>query len=267
VRARKLIAFAAVALALAWALGDAVAQAKTQVDLELVLAVDVSMSMDADEQRLQRAGYVAAFRDPDVLKAIQAGTHGRIAVTYLGWAGPQALTVLVPWRLIDGRETAEAFVTELSSKEFSRHYWTSISAALVFSHRQFGQSEYRATRRVIDLSGDGVNNSGPALAPVREAILQDGVVINGLPILLKLTTAVTPYDAPDLDRYYNDCVIGGPNSFMIPIKRREEFATATRQKLLQEIAGDFSAPRLWHVQLGPAEGKYDCLILERRLRP
>jgi len=242
-------------------------RAETVVDLELVLAVDVSMSMDPEEQRLQRGGYIAALRDPDVLKGIQSGSQGRIAVTYIEWAGPQVQAALIPWRLIDGPSSAEAFIAELSSKEYSRYHWTSISAALAFSHRQFGMSDYRGVRRVIDVSGDGVNNSGPSIAPVRDMIVESGVVINGLPIVLKPTTVLTPYDAPDLDVYYSHRVIGGAGSFMIPIRNREEFVTATRRKLLLEISGIVSEPRLMHAQLGPAEGKYDCGLVERQIRP
>lgn len=239
-------------------------RAETAVDLELVLAVDISLSMDTDEQRLQRGGYIAALRDPDVLNAIQAGPHGRIAITYIEWAGPHAQIVLIPWRLIDGPTSAEAFVAELSANEHSRHYWTSISAALAFSYAQFAVSTYRAARRVIDISGDGVNNSGPNLAPVRDMIVRSGIVINGLPILLKRTLELTPYDAPDLDVYYSHCVIGGTGSFMIPIRSRAEFAVATRRKLLLEISGTVSKPRPIPAQLGWKERWYDCGVLERQ---
>jgi hypothetical protein len=255
----------AVLLLLAGAVG--VARAEIPVDLELVLAVDISMSMDPEEQRLQRGGYIAAFQDSDVLKAIQSGSHGRIAITYIEWAGPQVQTVLIPWRLIDGRSSAEAFIAELSSKEYSRYHWTSISGALAFSHHQFGTSDYRGVRRVIDVSGDGVNNSGPSIAPIRDMIVESGVVINGLPIVLKPTAALTPYDAPNLDVYYSHCVIGGPGSFMIPIRNHEEFVTATRRKLLLEISGIVSKPQFMHAQLAPAEGNDHCELVQRQIRP
>ena len=206
-------------------------------------------------------------RTSDVLKAIQSGSHGRIAITYVEWAGPQVQTILIPWRLIDGPSSAEAFVAELSSKEYSRYHWTSISAALAFSHRQFGISDYRGVRRVIDVSGDGVNNSGPSIAPIRDMIVESGVVINGLPIVVNPTAALTPYDAPDLEAYYTHCVIGGPGSFMIPIRNHEEFVPATRRKLLLEISGTVVAPRLMHAQFGPAERSYPCELIQRQLRP
>ena len=126
---------------LAVAVGAARAQqtsAAADVDIELILAVDISMSMDPEEQRLQRDGYIAAFRDPMILKAIQSGPNARIAVSYFEWAGPEAHNLLIPWRLIDGRATAEAFIAELSEKPYSRYRMTSISSALDFADRQFG---------------------------------------------------------------------------------------------------------------------------------
>ena len=73
-------------------------RAREPVDLLLVLAVDVSLSMDLDEQRLQRDGYVAAFRDPFVLAAIASGAHRRIAVSYVEWAGPSIQSMCCPGR-------------------------------------------------------------------------------------------------------------------------------------------------------------------------
>ena len=137
------------------------ARADTNVDLELVLAVDVSWSMDPEEQRLQRDGYVEAFRDPQIIKAIQSGPQGRIAVTYVEWAGPDIQFVVVPWMLIDGAKAAQGWPTRLAERQISRHRMTSISSALQFSARQFDASPYRGLRRVIDVSGDGPNNSGP----------------------------------------------------------------------------------------------------------
>ena len=155
---------------LAWAVVD--------VDLELVLAVDISMSMDPDEQRLQREGYIAALRDPTVMKAIKSGQRGRIAVTYLEWAGPPTQKIIVPWRLIDSTESAEAFISELAGTPYSRASMTSISAALLFARQQFEKGEFRSQRKVIDVSGDGVNNAGPLMSVVQPDILSSGIVIN-----------------------------------------------------------------------------------------
>ena len=113
------------------------AEAQAAVDLELVIAVDVSLSMDLDEQRLQRDGYVAAFRDAELHKAITSGAHGRIAVIYMEWAGPQSQNVVIPWTILDGAEAARAFAARLEAVQISRARLTSISSALAFSRDLF----------------------------------------------------------------------------------------------------------------------------------
>lgn len=251
-----------------WPASTASAQAKIDVDIELVLAVDISLSMDPDEQRLQRDGYIAALRDPNVLRAIRTGPHGKIAVTYVEWAGPDIQLHLIPWRMIDGPASAEAFIKELADKPYSRYRRTSISGALAYSAQLFGTDAYRGVRRVIDISGDGVNNSGPPMVPVREQILADGIIINGLPIVVRPTMGWNGYDMPGLELYYASCVIGGPGSFSIPITTPEEFKSATRQKLLLEISGITQMPRMIPVQMVPetGAGKYDCALVDRGLR-
>jgi hypothetical protein len=251
----------------------ALAQSAT-VDLHLVLAVDVSWSMDPDEQRLQRDGYVEAFRDPQVIKAIQSGPTGRIAVTYFEWAGADIHFLVVPWTIIDGLAAARRLADQLSERRISRHRMTSISSALEFAHRLMREAPGTPARRVVDVSGDGPNNAGTApVTLARDALLADGIIINGLPIMLKAGQANEwsgfGQDIADLDDYYVHCVIGGPGSFMIPIRKREEFATATRQKLLLEISG-LDLPRVHRTQLAPLPapeaGQYDCLVGERNWR-
>lgn len=254
----------AAALLTGQGLGMASAEAETQVDLELVIAVDVSLSMDLDEQRLQRDGYVAAFRDPEVHKAIASGAFGRIAVTYMEWAGPPTQQVVVPWTVIDGPQAAQALADRLESIPISRARMTSISSALDFSGGLFDTSGVKGIRRVIDVSGDGPNNAGRPVTPARDELVAKGIVINGLPIMLKLPSGY--FDIPDLDRYYADCVIGGTGAFMIPIKERREFQIATRRKLLLEISSLEPPARLIRVQGQPAEGGSDCFIGERQWR-
>ena len=179
---------------LARAAGGAPALAQTQVDLELVIAVDVSLSMDLDEQRLQRDGYVAAFRDPEVHKAIASGPHGRIAVTYMEWAGPPTQQVVMPWTRHRRPAAARAFADRLEAAPISRARMTSISPALHFSGRLFETSGVKGIRRVIDVSGDGPNNAGVPVVPVRDELVAKGIVINGLPIMLKLAAGF--FDLP-----------------------------------------------------------------------
>ena len=188
------------------------------VDLELILAVDVSGSMDREEQTLQRRGYVEAFQHPEVAQAVRSGPYGRIAVTYVEWAGPTAQAVAVPWTLIEDAATAEDFAAGLAEAPPSRIRGTSISGALAFAAPMFAGNGFDGMRRVIDVSGDGPNNIGPPVEPVRDAVLAAGIVINGLPLQL---------DAPlymaigglELSVYYRDCVIGGPGAFVIPGNR------------------------------------------------
>ncbi len=253
---------AALILAVVLLAGAPPAVAEQRVDLELVLAVDVSYSMDLDEQRLQRDGYVEAFRDPAIINAIQSGKHGRIAVIYIEWAGWGVQEIVVPWTVIDGPATANALADRLAKSAISRQRRTSVAGALTFSDAQFGTGGFVGERRVIDVSGDGPNNSGPPVTPVRDELVAKGIVINGLPIMLKVDPNGI-FDIANLDEYYAACVIGGPGSFMIPIKERSEFATATRQKLLLEIAGLEPPPRVMRAATPP---KMDCMIGEQRTR-
>jgi len=228
-----LLVFAVISTSCLLAPGEAAAQ--TPVDLELVLAVDVSLSMDLDEQRLQRDGYVAAFRDPEVHAAIASGPHGRIAVTYVEWAGPPTQQVVVGWTVIDGAASAGAFADKLQAATISRARMTSISAALQFSGQLFETSGVRGIRRVIDVSGDGPNNAGVPVAPARDALVARGIVINGLPIVNDRVNFGRPAER-DLDQFYDDEVIGGPGAFLIPAEDFNAFSAAILNKLIREIA-------------------------------
>jgi hypothetical protein len=206
-----------------------------EVDVELVLAVDISYSMDIEEQRLQREGYIKALTSPEVLQAIRNGPNGRIAVSYFEWAGANTQRTVVPWQVIDGPETADAFVAKLSAAPISRWYRTSISGAILYGQELFENNGYHAPRRVLDISGDGPNNHGSLVEDARDRALKAGIVINGLPIMIN-NGRRSVFDMDDLDDYYSDCVIGGPGAFMIAITERDQFVSATRQKILREIA-------------------------------
>jgi hypothetical protein len=206
------------------------------VDVELVIAVDVSYSMDPDEQALQREGYVLALTSKEFLQALRQGVHGKIAITYFEWAGQFDQRIIMPWRLIDGPESADAVAAEISRAPYRRASRTSISGALNFAKPLFDDSGYKGLRRVIDVSGDGTNNAGQLIVPTRDEVLAAGITINGLPIMLKRPYVGT-LDIDELDVYYEDCVIGGPGAFVVPIREREKFIDATRTKLVLEIAG------------------------------
>jgi hypothetical protein len=213
------------------------------VDVELVLAVDVSYSMDPDEQALQREGYIAAITSPEFMRALRQGMHAKVAMTYFEWAGSHHQQIIVPWRLIDGPESADAFAADIARARFSRASRTSISSALLFAAPLFDGSGYRGIRRVIDVSGDGVNNNGPLVTLARDEVLAKGITINGLPIMLKRPMS-SMMDIDHLDFYFEDCVIGGPGAFVIPIRERDQFKDAIRTKLVLEIAGRMPQPRI-----------------------
>lgn len=208
-----------------------------EVDVQLVLAVDVSLSMDTEEQRLQREGYIAAFRSELVHKAIGGGMSGRIAVVYMEWSGDGEQTVVVPWTLVDSPATANAFANALERAPISRMRRTSISSAMLAAQRQLETSIYFGMRRVIDFSGDGSNNEGPSLAHTRAEILAKGTIVNGLPLLLDRVSTQNQNGEPiTLEMYYDACVIGGVGSFQIPVRSMAEFRDALKTKLILEIA-------------------------------
>jgi Protein of unknown function (DUF1194) len=231
------------------------------VDIELVIAVDVSYSMDPDEQALQREGYVLALTSREFMRALREGANGKIAVTYFEWAGQFDQKIIMPWRLIEGPESADAVAAEIARAPYRRASRTSISGALRFAKPLFDNSGYRGLRRVIDVSGDGANNSGPLVAPMRDEVLAAGITINGLPIMLKRSNFGT-MDIENLDVYYEDCVIGGPGAFVVPIREREKFIEATRTKLVLEVAGRQPAPRL--VPASAQAPRISCTIGEKR---
>ena len=230
------------------------------VDVELVIAVDVSYSMDPEEQALQREGYILALTSKDFLHALREGANGRIAITYFEWAGQFDQKVILPWRLIDGPEAADAVAAEIARTPYRRASRTSIAGALRFAKPLFDDSGYKGLRRVIDVSGDGTNNAGPLIVPTRDEVLAAGITINGLPIMLK-RPYVGSLDIENLDVYYEDCVIGGPGAFVIPIREREKFIEATRTKLVLEIAGRQPEARI--VPASAQAPRVSCTIGEK----
>jgi Protein of unknown function (DUF1194) len=233
--------------------------APIDVDVELVLAVDISYSMDPDELALQRDGYVEALTSAEFLDALKQGTHGRIALAYVEWAGVIDQKLVMPWRLIDGAATAEAIAAQIGRAPQRRAYRTSISGALTFAASLFDENGFRGLRRVIDVSGDGTNNQGPPVAMVRDEVVAKGFTINGLPIMLKRPNPST-LDIPNLDVYYEDCVIGGPGAFVVPIREREKFREAIRTKLVLEIA-ERAPPRT--IPAAADAPRISCTIGER----
>lgn len=199
------------------------------VDVALVLAVDVSASIDDRERTIQREGYAEAITDPEVMKAISDGAHGRIIVTVVEWSDSFNQEIRVPWTKVDCLEDALK-VADLIRKPGSKipHSTTSVSGALWKAHKLLREAPVKAEREVVDISGDGKDFEVNALKAARAALIAAGVTINGLPILS------TP-DDPDVADYYRENVIGGPGAFIAPAKDFESIGPALRRKLVLEL--------------------------------
>jgi hypothetical protein len=230
------------------------------VDVELVIAVDVSYSMDLDELAVQREGYAQAIVSKDFLQAMKTGPNSKVAVTYFEWSASSDQKIIIPWRVIDGPESADAVAAEIMKTPVRRGSRTSISGAINFAMPLFEESPYHGLRRVIDISGDGPNNNGAPVTGARDAALHKGITINGLPIMVKEPSYST-MDIDDLDLYYEDCVIGGPGGFVVTIKDRDNFKEAIRTKLILEVAG--RTPERPIAPVAEKEPRVPCLIGEK----
>ena len=205
------------------------------VDVLLVLAVDVSRSVDEDEARLQREGYRAAVSDPAVVEAIRGGMIGAVGIAYVEWAGAEYQRLVLPWQRIASAADAEAWSERLAEAPRASLSWTSISGAIDFSRRVMGEAPFEGTRRVIDVSGDGVNNSGGPVEAARDRAVADGITINGLPIVNDRPTFGRMPPVP-LDEYYRESVVGGAGAFVIVAEDFNSFGAAVKRKLIREIA-------------------------------
>ena len=211
-------------------------RAAETVDLELILAVDVSGSIDEEEAQLQRQGYADALSDPLVIGAITSGMLGRVALTYVEWAAFGHYRTVVDWSLIDGDESAKDFVRRLVTIPVVTARRTSISSAIENSLPMFEANEFEGIRRVIDISGDGANNYGRFVNEARDDAVAAGITINGLPIINDRPSRFGWRTIPNLDLYYEHCVVGGPGAFIVVAENFQAFATAVRRKLILEIA-------------------------------
>ena len=233
------------------------------VDLALVLAVDVSQSMEPDEQKLQRDGFVEAFRSPAAHAAIQKGLLGRIAVVYVEWSGDLDQKIVVPWTVVEQPEEALGFAERLAQSPTRTGGYTSVSGAIDYSAELLRESGVDPARRAIDISGDGPNNQGRGVTQARDEALAQGITINGLPIMLKQPSGI--WDIENLDLYYRDCVIGGPGAFMIPVRERHQFVEAIKTKIVREIADVRGAEPL--LQPTQADAVPNCFAGDPRGQP
>jgi hypothetical protein len=217
--------------------------------------------MDMDELAVQREGYAQAIVSKEFLQALKSGPNGKVSITYFEWAASSDQKIIIPWRVIDGPETADAVANEILKTPIRRASRTSISGAIYFAMPLFDQDPYHGLRRVIDISGDGPNNNGAPVTIARDEALSKGIVINGLPIMVKEPSYST-MDIDNLDWYYEDCVTGGRGSFVVSIKDREKFKEAIRTKLLLEVAGR-TPDRPSVIPVADREPRVPCTIGEK----
>ena len=221
------------AVILALIAGVAMPASARPVDLALVLAIDVSGSVNTERYELQRRGYAEAFASNEVISAIAAGENHAIAVTLVEWSGAGHQRQMIGWTLVYDTASAQAFGSAIAETPRAFSDWTSISAALDYAVGLFHDADVEPLRRVIDISGDGINNNGRSITEARDAAIAEGIVVNGLPIL-------TEY--PTLDAYYRDNVIGGSGAFAVAVDDFQGFGAAILSKLVREIAGRDGPP-------------------------
>jgi Protein of unknown function (DUF1194) len=218
-----------------------------EVDLKLVIATDVSRSINREEALLQREGTAAAFSSPEVVKAIESGSLGRIAVAMIDFSSPEFNRIVLNWEIVHDQASAASFAEKVRNAPRTPGRRTSVSSALELGALliQASEKDIVATRRVIDVSGDGPNNDGDRISEAHEKTIAQGIIVNGLPIMDEDANGYYP----DLDRYYANCVIGGRGAFVIVVKSFKDFGTAMRRKLILEISEDES--RIKQAETGP----------------
>lgn len=227
-------------LGLAMTLSAPAARAAESVDLLLVLAADVSRSVTEVKFRLQREGAAAAVSDPEVVKAITSGPNRRIAICFVEWATAGMQNVVVDWTVIRDSGSARSFGDKLIEAPRSFAGSTSISAAIDFSVKQLERAPFASERRVIDVSGDGNNNSGRQVTDARDDAIAKGITINGLVIVTPLAESFRPeHTNPPggLEKYFRDNVIGGFGAFTVVAEGHHSFGRSLTKKLIAEIAG------------------------------
>ncbi len=244
--------------------GNWAAATERSVDLELVLAADISSSMDLEEAALQRHGFARAIRHPEVIEAIRRGRLGRIAVAYMEWSGIGHQRTLVGWTEVADAKSTAVFAEAVERSELTIEFWTSISTVIAYAANSFEGNGFRGRRRIIDISGDGPNNTGVYVVEARDRAVADGIVINGLPIVNDRPGPYGYPPLPNLDLYYEDCAIGGIGSFVVVADGFKDFARAIRRKMVLEIARAVPAVPLLRLVAEPIRPPCDAGELQLR---
>ncbi|MET3854313.1 DUF1194 domain-containing protein [Rhizobium sp. OAE497] len=216
------------------------AAASERIDLALVIAADVSTSMDPREKAMQQEGFVAAFRQPEIIDAIGRGKYGRIAVAYFEWGGDHGQRMVIPWTLLKDEADCWMFSLRLAENSPTKlRRGTSISEALSYSASLLRQSGYAPERLVVNISSDGINSIGRDVEPVRRELIAGGMTINALVISARgeHDDDEPPLSPEALFSYFHREVIGGPGAFAMPVRSAADYPSAIYRKLLREIGG------------------------------
>jgi Protein of unknown function (DUF1194) len=247
----KLALLGALLAVLATLPAPAAPEGPVKVDIKLVIATDVSLSINDEEAQLQREGIAEVFLDPGVVKAIKSGALGRIAVAMLDWSSPNYDRIVLDWTFVEDEASATALAEKVRSIPRSPGTRTSISGALERATLMLDESDGKivATRKVIDVSGDGPNNDGVSLQHIHDTTANNGITVNGLPIMDPNAEGYVP----DLDQYYAACVVAGKGAFLVVVKKFKDFGAAMRHKLVLEISQNESQIRqtLGELQANP----------------
>jgi len=230
----KLAALGGAMAALAVLPAPAAPAGQIQVDLKLVIATDVSRSINSEEAQIQREGIAEAFLNPEVVKAIEGGALGRIAIAMVDWSSPEYARVVLDWTVVKDKASAAALADRIRMMPRTPGRRTSISSALELGTLllEGSDGDIVATRKVIDVSGDGPNNDGGPLQEAHDKTIAAGIIVNGLPIMDENANGYFP----DLDKYFAGCVVGGKGSFVVVVRSFRDFGAAMRHKLILEIS-------------------------------
>lgn len=234
----------ALLLSVGWFALMPAAHAAERVDVALVLVDDVSRSINDDEFNLQKQGYFAAFTNPQVLAAIRGGQSGQIAVAYVEFAAESQVATVLKWAVVKDAASARAFADAMVAAPRSFRGYTAIGAGVDEAMRVMSTLARQADRRVIDVCGDGTNNSGRPVSEARDAAMKQGVIINGLALANESEISwlqAHTHPLSGLGNYYRQNVTGGEGSFVVEIHNYGSFAEAITRKLVDEIAS--AAPR------------------------
>jgi hypothetical protein len=209
--------------------------AATMADVALVLAVDVSGSVTEDRFKLQREGIARALESDALAAAVTHGVHQAIEIAVVEWAEEQE--VIVPWTVVHGRDDLAGLAGALRHTERSWvHTMTDPAGGIVAATTLFGSAPLAADRKVIDVSGDGAQNTGKVkAAEARDRAIAHDITINGLPI--------TSGEEPNVDDWYRTNVVGGQDAFLVIADGFDAFAVAFQQKLVREVADSAGSPR------------------------